>query len=302
MWSYSFFRQRRNDRKEWLRLYIKDRNEEETARYLALRHSFSSADSRHYHSLAKIEKRKILNHGYVPVLAMRAKCVTAHRVYCDFDGEDIKDVRIICMVCQATNTFDTVEFHDFPKECMTNRITREDLAKAHLPTHDLMKVRRVVHQRQFGKTTREAIEKLAFARRLLSGETNHAEEEDTDQEVNDGNHEVEAEADAEAETDADAEDPNESEEDDDKHKSSTDPPVKDAGKEIKMKAAASVAAPSVAAPSVVARTARSVISHAVTENNVKHTCAACGKAVVQPVWFCVHCEGQLGALRSTTKD
>ncbi|KAJ7666316.1 hypothetical protein B0H17DRAFT_1210747 [Mycena rosella] len=41
-------------------------------------------------------------------------------------------------------------------DCLTQRVIWDDMQKAHLPHHDLMKVRRVVHTRQFGKTYRDA--------------------------------------------------------------------------------------------------------------------------------------------------
>lgn len=62
-WMRSFFVQRRKDRKEFLRLYVKASTDGETAAFIALRHSLSNADSRYYHSLGLLEERKVLNHG-----------------------------------------------------------------------------------------------------------------------------------------------------------------------------------------------------------------------------------------------
>jgi uncharacterized coiled-coil protein SlyX len=61
------------------------------------------------------------------------------------------------------DTFNTVDFCSTPG-CISNRVMREDMQKPHLPHHDLMKVRRVVHTRQFGKTYRDAKEALKQAR------------------------------------------------------------------------------------------------------------------------------------------
>jgi hypothetical protein len=69
-------------------------------------------------------------------------------------------------ILQMKDTFNTVDFCSTPG-CLTQRVMRDDMQKAHLPHHDLMKVRRVVHTRQFGKTYRDAKEALKHARTLF---------------------------------------------------------------------------------------------------------------------------------------
>jgi hypothetical protein len=70
-------------------------------------------------------------------------------------------------VCQAKNTWDTVDLCDEPDfVCAT--IERDNLPQPHPPTHDVIKVRRVVHIRQFGRLDREAKGALERVRALLS--------------------------------------------------------------------------------------------------------------------------------------
>jgi hypothetical protein len=70
------------------------------------------------------------------------------------------------MDCQTTDEWNSVDLCDVP-ECVAAKIERDDLARPHLPTHDLVKVRRVVHMPQVGQleqTTRSALER---ARQLI---------------------------------------------------------------------------------------------------------------------------------------
>lgn len=66
------------------------------------------------------------------------------------------------------DTFNTVDFCDSPG-CSDARVTREDLQKPHLPTHDLMKVRRTIHTPEFGQLNRNAINALERSRELFQG-------------------------------------------------------------------------------------------------------------------------------------
>lgn len=64
-------------------------------------------------------------------------------------------------------TQDTVDFCDSPT-CMFKRIdNRDDVAEPHLPTHDMIKVRRRVHQRQMGITDRDAKTALKKSRAIF---------------------------------------------------------------------------------------------------------------------------------------
>ncbi|KAF7324302.1 VPS13 domain-containing protein [Mycena venus] len=103
--------------------------------------------SRFYHSLAEQQIRATTEHG----------------VYCDNCGGNIGGARISCLICQMKDTFNTVDFCSTPG-CIDNRVSREDMVKAHLPHHDLIKVRRVLHTRFFGKCYRDAKEALKQAR------------------------------------------------------------------------------------------------------------------------------------------
>lgn len=217
-------------------------------------------------------------------------------VDCDYCDEEITDVRIICLMCQSTNTFDTVEFHGAPKDCLDYRITRDDLAKPHLPTHDLLKVRRVVHQRQFGNMSREAMAALQTARELLGGkaQTKPSEEEDDEDEDEDNDENEEHAHDEAIHKDAAEGATSTKEPLADASGNLLLAPTVDPGIEISVKAASVAAASSVMARTTrTARTVRSVVSRAPGDTAVtKQTCAACGKDAVQPVWYCVHCQGQ----------
>ena len=64
--------------------------------------------------------------------------------------------------------FDTIDFCEDP-HCLSQRIVRPHLVQPHIPAHDLVKLRRVVHIRDFGKTYRNAKDALERARGLLEG-------------------------------------------------------------------------------------------------------------------------------------
>ena len=70
------------------------------------------------------------------------------------------------MVCQTKDTFNSVDLCDEPS-CMAARVERDDLKRPHLPTHDLAKVRRVVHTGQVGQLERMAKTALERARELI---------------------------------------------------------------------------------------------------------------------------------------
>ncbi|KAJ7167639.1 hypothetical protein C8R46DRAFT_1093665 [Mycena filopes] len=101
-----------------------------------LKKSFTTADSRFYHSIAESQIR-----------------IQGH----------IGGSRITCLTCQLEGTFDTVDFCDDPS-CMAAKVIPTGLTRPHIPTHDILKVRRVVHVKQFGKTYREAQVALKKAR------------------------------------------------------------------------------------------------------------------------------------------
>src|SRR5882724_13288253 len=103
---------------------------------------------------------------HMPYLALTN--IFVHSACCDNCGGFIGGARIICLFCQAKDTWNTVDLCEAPG-CVAARIEREDLTRPHLPTHDLMKVRRVVHTREFGKADRAARQGLVKARAIFKG-------------------------------------------------------------------------------------------------------------------------------------
>ncbi|KAJ6618743.1 hypothetical protein B0H10DRAFT_1794829 [Mycena sp. CBHHK59/15] len=159
-WSWAFFKSRTENRKRFIELYIRstrfgrplNRSEEEELGLI--KKSFTTADSRFFHSIAENQIR----------------VTTGHDVRCDVCTGTIGGCRVTCLTCRLEDTFDTVDFCDTPS-CSTVKVAVSDhhvlSQRAHLPTHDVMKLRRVVHLRQFGKTYREAKRALAKARQFF---------------------------------------------------------------------------------------------------------------------------------------
>jgi hypothetical protein len=72
------------------------------------------------------------------------------------------------MVCQVkdTYTWNCVDLCDAP-ECVAAEVVRPDLDRPHLPTHDLIKVRRVVHLGQIGQLEKMAKSAVERAKQLI---------------------------------------------------------------------------------------------------------------------------------------
>ncbi|KAJ6515406.1 hypothetical protein C8R45DRAFT_208195 [Mycena sanguinolenta] len=161
-WSWSFFEQRGQSRRRFIELYIRStqfgrpltRSEEEELGLL--KKSFTTADSRFYHSIAEDQIRK----------------TTDHDVSCDACKGHIGGSRVSCLSCRldSEETFDTVDFCDHPS-CMSVKAVPTGMTRPHLPTHDIFKVRRNLHTKQFGKTYRQAKEALKRAREYFPSDT-----------------------------------------------------------------------------------------------------------------------------------
>ncbi|KAF7292837.1 VPS13 domain-containing protein [Mycena indigotica] len=159
-WSWSFFKERRNNRKRFIELYIRSQegsntfgrnlSNEEREELWRLKKSFTNHDSRFYYSLAEMQIRAMTNHG----------------THCDNCGGIIGGARLSCLVCQMKDTWNTVDFDDSPS-CIAARVNRDDMQKPHLPHHDLIKLRRVLHARDFGKSFRNAKAALETARGIF---------------------------------------------------------------------------------------------------------------------------------------
>ncbi|KAF8516788.1 hypothetical protein JB92DRAFT_2909192 [Gautieria morchelliformis] len=158
-WSWSFFRERRDTRKRFIQLYIRDTgfgkplDEAERAELSQILKGLTTADSNFYHSLALYQIRITPGHGRG----------------CDGCGGNIGGSRIQCMVCQAKDTWNSIDLCDAP-ECVAAEVVRDDLKRPHLPTHDFIKVRRVVHLGQVGQLEQMAKSALERARQLIEEE------------------------------------------------------------------------------------------------------------------------------------
>ncbi|KAF8210104.1 hypothetical protein K438DRAFT_140561 [Mycena galopus ATCC 62051] len=165
-WSWALFKQRKENRKRFIELYIRNTafgrplTTAEQVELGLIKKSFTTADSRFYHSIAENQIR----------------ITTGHDVRCDCCTGVIGGARVTCLTCRLEHTFDTVDFCD-TSGCTSMKVVPSGMTRPHLPTHDLLKLRRVVHVRQFGKTYREAKQALAKARQLFA---------DTDTDTNAG--------------------------------------------------------------------------------------------------------------------
>ncbi|KAJ7093996.1 hypothetical protein B0H15DRAFT_905027 [Mycena belliarum] len=177
-WAWSLIKERGENRRRFVELYIRSSGSTVFGTPLTplewqelgrIKKTFSTADSRFLHSLAET----------------RIRATVEHNAACDVCDANIGGARITCLVCQMKDTFNTIDLCSNP-ECLTQRVMREDMQKAHLPHHDLMKVRRVVHMRQFGKTYRDAKEALKRARALFAGGTADTEDSEADWEDAEG--------------------------------------------------------------------------------------------------------------------
>ncbi|KAF7332467.1 hypothetical protein MKEN_00128800 [Mycena kentingensis (nom. inval.)] len=144
-WSWAFFEQRAERRRRFTELYVRNTRfgkpltrAEETELGL-LKKAFTVADSRFFHSIAERQIR----------------LTTDHDVFCDACKGHIGGTRVTCLTCRLEGTFDTVDFCD-TLYCTSAKVVPTGLTKPHLPTHDILKVRRVVHIRNFGRTYRDA--------------------------------------------------------------------------------------------------------------------------------------------------
>ncbi|KAF8512112.1 hypothetical protein JB92DRAFT_2930249 [Gautieria morchelliformis] len=156
LWSWSHFKERRDNREEFITLYTRHGhlgrpliNRKELWRFRRVREKLTAADSRFYHSLADDRIRKTINHG--------VQCAKCHGT--------IGGTRIICLICQP-NAWGTLDLCE-DSECVAASIEQDSLPTPHLPTHDVIKVRCFVHMVHFGKLEREAVQALERVRVLL---------------------------------------------------------------------------------------------------------------------------------------
>jgi hypothetical protein len=163
------------------------------------------------------------------------------------------------------DTFNTVDFCSTP-DCIAHRVMRDDMQKAHLPHHDLMKVRRVLHTRLFGKTYRDAKKALKLARTFFKPGAMAGAEQNS-----------EARADTEGE---------------DGHAPVSAMPLsakrlsRIPALAISIPQGAQLRGPGSGYPKSALSAARSPLLNPAASGP---SCCACKKPVSQPCWYCVQC-------------
>ncbi|KAJ7507291.1 hypothetical protein B0H11DRAFT_197898 [Mycena galericulata] len=234
-WSWSFFGERRDNRRRYIELYIRsatastrfgtELSNEEFEEFSRIKKVFTTADCRFITSLAE----------------QQIRATTDHSANCDNCGGSIGGARITCLV----------DFCETNPECIGSRVMRDDMKKAHQPHHDLMKVRRVLHTRLFGKIYRDAKEALKYARTLIPSATGG---EGSGSESKEG----------------------------ETHEEAGHAPLSAAIKRLSRIPALSVSIPQARPKSMMATPA---------PTRSGQSCSNCSKQVSMPCWYCVQCAG-----------
>ncbi|KAM5543336.1 hypothetical protein V8D89_003210 [Ganoderma adspersum] len=155
LFSWSYLAERRDQRKEYLALLLKEADSgqlapEDSARASALMQRATFDDVRCFYIVQEYKQRAVPPH---------------FGITCDSCREPIYGTRVVCMECGLRFTFD---FCDKPA-CVDCTIpSRDDIAAPHLPTHDFVKIRApILHYREIGRVLRIAKAGLERARSLL---------------------------------------------------------------------------------------------------------------------------------------
>ncbi|KAF8498941.1 hypothetical protein BU17DRAFT_59228 [Hysterangium stoloniferum] len=160
-WKWSYFQDRRDGRKKFFELYIrnghfgKPLDADEMMEWRQVRCNLTSADVRFYQSYIDFTVGKTVLH-HIP-------CKRCH-------GQ-IGKARNICLQCQDKDTSETVDLcSPCQRETESNSETIENAfgLQHHLHTHEVVKVRRVIHIRDFGRLYQDASKTLEFARTIFS--------------------------------------------------------------------------------------------------------------------------------------
>nr|GAT44916.1 predicted protein [Mycena chlorophos] len=161
--SWAFLKERRDNRKRFIELYIRSEHAtvsfgkplddgEEWTEFTRLKKGFTNADSRWYHSLAERQIRATIEHAYIG---------------CDVCSGTVGGARVTCLTCLIEGRMASIDFDDSPI-CVGSPVARERDNIEHQPHHDLVKLRRVVHDRYWTKTFREAKAALMRGRGFLT--------------------------------------------------------------------------------------------------------------------------------------
>ncbi|EED80010.1 predicted protein [Postia placenta Mad-698-R] len=154
-WSWDFFRQRRDFRRRYLDLLFRtssgrplDADEEQEL--LDIKRVLTPSDARFYQSLCDMRHQTACHHG----------------VTCDSCGGIISGARVVCLDCDThEKSFSTIDLCE-DQRCMAAQVgldRRSDLPTPHLPSHNVLKTRTMIHLRDFGKVERQALAALQRA-------------------------------------------------------------------------------------------------------------------------------------------
>ena len=159
-WSWSYFSQRRDDRKMVLTFVTRylhfgePLNDEETQRCCAASQRLTPADACFYASRIDYIRANTWVHESVLNLAHSVSLAYANcrNAFCDSCGGRIGGARLSCLDCviKGTESHDTVDLC-CAKECVAASLTRPDLEAPHDPNHRLVKCRITVLTRQRGR-------------------------------------------------------------------------------------------------------------------------------------------------------
>ncbi|KAI0080473.1 hypothetical protein K474DRAFT_1704775 [Panus rudis PR-1116 ss-1] len=160
-WSWSYFRNRRENRLGYLRLgfecwdyyhglkFSEDQREE----YARKRKALTPSDGCLYRGILKHIRRVFPNHS---------------TVVCDACGHRLRKQRVICLDCPPSDIFDWVDFCDH-LTCSQKTIPKvSSTDSCHLPSHDLLKSRIVLHPQDLPQRYEEARTARDNARAILS--------------------------------------------------------------------------------------------------------------------------------------
>ncbi|KAI1785192.1 hypothetical protein LXA43DRAFT_1100597 [Ganoderma leucocontextum] len=166
LFSWSYLKERRDVRKEYLELLLKEMDDQLTdadmERFSVLDHRSTFDDVRCFYVLRDYRQRAVPVHF------------------------PIYGTRMVCMECGSRFTFD---FCDKPACVGCTIKTRDDVTSPHRPTHDFVKIRTpILHYREIGKVLRNAKAGLERAKTLLEkAETQKKRREEAEKPA--GNHE-----------------------------------------------------------------------------------------------------------------
>ena len=160
-WSWSYFAQRRDDRKMVLALVTRHLyfgeplNSEEVQLCCAVSQRLTAADACFYGSRIDYIRANTWVHELVlnPVHSVSVADADCSNAYCDWCGGRIGGARLFCLDCviKGTESYNTVDLCN-AEECVAASIThRQDLEAPHDPNHRLVKSRTTVLTRQRGR-------------------------------------------------------------------------------------------------------------------------------------------------------